>query len=535
MKEITTSKLILLVALFLIAFDNFAFFSHMTEVYPANLRNLAFLGSIILFFGGLVILPLTLICYRKTTKPVLITILIISSFVGYFMDSYNVVIDTSMIQNAVNTDLHESLDLLSFKMVWYVLLLGVLPSIFIYRVKITHVPAKQELLSKLKLTALSFGLIFLVPLAFSNYYASFFREHKSIRYYANPSYYMYASAKYVGSLIPSAPASVNQLGMDAKIPKGDDDRELVIMVVGETARADRFSLNGYKRDTNPYLEKQNVFSFTNFWSCGTSTAESLPCMFSVYNKSDYSRSKAQYTENLLDVLHHAGVNILWIDNNSDSKGVAQRVPHISYKTPQMNSVCDIECRDEGMLAHLQSYIDQHPTGDIFIVLHQMGSHGPAYYKRYPAAFEKFTPCCHTNELQKCSLLEVSNAYDNTILYTDYFLSKVINLLKRNDSGFESALFYVSDHGESLGENGLYLHGLPSFIAPDTQRHVPAIFWFGKHYDDIDTGLLKAKLGQKFTHDNIFHTILGLMEIKTSLYDKTMDIVHDVKLVEAKKE
>jgi lipid A ethanolaminephosphotransferase len=527
--KFTNTGLIILAAVFLVVFDNFAFFSHVMTVYPVNPTNILFTGSLALFLAALITLMLSLVCYRYTIKPVLIAVFIVSAFASYFMDSYNIIIDDSMIQNVASTDTHESMDLFSARLVWYVALLGILPSLFIYRVKIRTYSYSRETLSKVKLVAISILVIVAIPLSMGNYYASFFREHKPLRYYANPTNYIYASGKYFRALMGNAHASVKSLGLDAKIPQTDDDRELVIMVVGETARADRFSLNGYrKRDTNPLLREKQVFSFNNFWSCGTSTAESVPCMFSIYPKSDYSRSKAKSTENLLDVLDHAGVNLLWIDNNSDSKGVAVRVPHQNYRTPKVNSVCDVECRDEGMLSNLQAYIDEHPTGDIFIVLHQMGSHGPAYYKRYPSSFEKFTPACHTNELENCSTTELNNAYDNTILYTDYFLSRVIGLLENNSQAFEAALFYVSDHGESLGENGLYLHGLPDFFAPESQRHVPAIMWFGEKYDDINARKIHAKLTNKYTHDNIFHTVLGLMEINTGVYNKEMDIIHDTK-------
>jgi len=296
-------------------------------------------------------------------------------------------------------------------------------------------------------------------------------------------------------------------------------------VVGETARADRFSLNGYQRETNPLLKKEQLVSFSNFWSCGTSTAVSVPCMFSNINASDYKKENVKSTENIVDVLQHAGVNVLWLDNNSDSKGVALRVPYQSYKSPEINTVCDPECRDIGMLKNIQGYIEEHPQGDIFIVLHQMGNHGPAYYKRYPAEFEKFTPVCKTNQLEDCSKEELNNAYDNAILYTDYFLSEVIGLLKENVENFETAMFYVSDHGESLGENGLYLHGLPRFIAPDTQTHVPAIIWFDDGFYGLDMKLLARKTDNKYNHDNVFHTILGFMEIESATYDKKMNIIY----------
>ena len=229
-------------------------------------------------------------------------------------------------------------------------------------------------------------------------------------------------------------------------------------------------------------------------------------------------------ENLLDVLRHAGVNVLWLDNNSDSKGVALRSEYQNYRSKDKNPVCDEECRDVGMLSNLQDYIDSHPKGDIFIVLHQMGNHGPAYFKRYPAEFEKFQPTCQSNELGKCTREEIGNAYDNAILYTDYFLGQVIGFLKKNNARFETALFYVSDHGESLGENGLYLHGLPRGMAPETQTHIPAIMWFGANYHDVDQAVLRKRTSKHFTHDSVMPTVLGLMEIGTKVYRRELDML-----------
>jgi lipid A ethanolaminephosphotransferase len=232
------------------------------------------------------------------------------------------------------------------------------------------------------------------------------------------------------------------------------------------------------------------------------------------------------------VLQRAGVNVLWVDNNSDSKGVALRVPYRNYKSPEVNTICDIECRDVGMLVPLQDYIDSHPTGDILIVLHQMGNHGPAYYKRYPAEFEHFQPVCRNNDLNQCTREEIINAYDNALRYTDHFLAEAIELLKRNDDRFETAFFYVSDHGESLGEGGAYLHGLPKAIAPSGQLHVPALMWFGRNYDELDRAALMAKRGQPFSHDNLFHTVLGFMEIETSIYRRELDILDSCRKPEA---
>ena len=525
---INNTGLVIWTAVFLVVFTNITFFSNLTGVYPFGIKNILFLGSLLLFSIGLLVLILAPFCFRFTIKPVLITILLVSSLTAYFMDAYNVIIDDSMINNIAHTDLNESMDLFSIKLVLYFILLGVAPSFFVYRVNIEGGTFWKEFLSRVKLVVVVVLVMMLLVYAQSDYYSSFFREHKQLRYYANPTHFIYSIGKYAANHTKTGARVLNTIGLDAKIPETDKHRELIIFVIGETARADRFSLNGYEKETTPLLEKESVFSFNNFWSCGTTTAYSVPCMFSIYGSDEFSEEKGATSENVLDVLKRAGVNVVWLDNNSDSKGVADRVEYQSYKSPVVNHDCLPECHDEGMLENLQTYINEHPQGDIFIVLHQLGNHGPAYYKRYPAEFQKFTPVCKTNQLEECTKEEIDNAYDNAILYTDHFLAKVIELLKKNEKGFESAMFYVSDHGESLGEGGFYLHGLPNFIAPDEQKHVPAVLWLSKNFDDVDREKLAAGHNQKYTHDNLFHTILGFMEVETSIYDKSLDILYGSK-------
>ncbi len=522
----THSKLILIVALFLLAAGNLTFFSHLLDAYPPSLENLPHIISVAVLFGCVNVILLALLSYGRATKFVLIAILLVSASTAYFMDAYQVVIDDDMIDNLLKTDMAESFDLLSFKLLLYLIVLGVVPAFLIYRVPIKQQSFRRALISRLVVlggaVSLAAGTLFL----FGDFYASFAREHKSLRLYANPSYYLYSAGKTIGKAFKQPVQALKAVAEDAHIPETDEDRELIILVVGETARADHFSLNGYARETNPLLAKEDLASFTNTWACGTSTAVSVPCMFSIYDQDDYSKQKAAHTENVLDVLQRAGVNVIWLDNNSDSKGVAVRVPYESYKSPDKNSECDSECRDVGMLKNLQSYIDQHPQGDIFIVLHQMGNHGPAYYKRYPAKFERFTPVCQTNELSECGRSAIDNAYDNAILYTDYFLSRVIGLLKNNSDQFEAAMFYVSDHGESLGENNLFLHGLPDVLAPDVQKRVPMIFWFSESFleDGVGVDQLRSQLDASYSHDNVFHTVLGLFEVETGAYDPRKDLL-----------
>ncbi len=527
-RGLTANTLIVVVAVFLTAFGNGAFISNLLKTYALDGSTAVPLLSLIVVFGGTTIVLLAALCIWRATKPVLIFFLLLSSLAAYFMDSYGVVISDEMLHNAALTNVAEVRDLLNVKLLAYFVVLGLVPAVLVARLPLRWRGLRSELLARLKLLGFTLATMAGVVLAFGSFYASFFREHKALRAYANPTYYSYAAIQYLRQrLTPEVDTALAPVGRDAKIPATDPHRELIIMVLGETARADRFSLNGYARDTNPQLREAGAISLTNVWACGTSTAVSVPCMFALDGES---RSAARGTgrENLLDVLQHAGVNVLWRDNNSDSKGVALRVPYEDYRSPKLYPVCDLECRDEGMLGDLQRYIDAHPSGDIFIVLHQMGNHGPAYYRRYPAAFERFKPACRDDDLSRCSRDEIDNAYDNAILYTDHFLAQTIALLERNDAHFETALFYVSDHGESLGEGGLYLHGMPKLIAPDTQVRVPVVLWFGKNFDDVDLPALQKKRDVRFTHANIFHTVLGFLEIETSVYQAGLDILQDAR-------
>ncbi|WP_434638259.1 phosphoethanolamine--lipid A transferase [Sulfurimonas sp. NW7] len=529
MKKITQTQLIIYVSIFFILFDNYSFFHNVLQVYPLNWHNIGFLISLAVILVFFMIFLLSLVCYKYTLKPIIITLLLVSSLTNYFMNSYHVVIDASMIRNTLQTNMHESLDLVTLKQVLYFVFLGLLPSYFVYKAKIAYRPFKQEFFARLKLIGLSLAVIVASFFLFSKFYTSFVREHKPLRYSINPAYWMYSIGKYINLTFNSGPLVVKPIGLDAKIVNDDNRKKLVIMVVGEAARADHFSLNGYKRETNPLLAQDDIVDFPNFYSCGTSTAASVPCMFAKYGKSDYSYKKGISTENVLDVLKHTkDVAILWRDNNSDSKGVALRVPYEDYKIPKNNTVCaDGECRDVGMLVGLDKFIQKNKDKNILIVLHQMGNHGPAYYKRYPKAFEKFTPTCKTNQLEDCTQQEITNAYDNAILYTDYFLDKTINFLKKYENKYDTAMIYMSDHGESLGEGGVYLHGLPYFMAPDAQVHIGALMWFGKNMAKrVDEDALRKRKDEKYTQDDLFHTLLGIFDVHTKEYNKKLDILKD---------
>jgi lipid A ethanolaminephosphotransferase len=538
--KFSQTQLTLLISLFFTLFFNFSFFRKTLAVYPINSHNILFLMSLAVILFGAINLVLSLLIFlmnmllrlvrlKVIYKRFFLVIFFFATAAAYVMDSYSVVIDDTMLLNIMKTDSKETMDLLTWKLLFYFVFLFILPMLFIYKTKIEESTFKEELLAKLKTIGLSIVVIFAMLFSFGKFYASFFREQKPLRYYTNPTYWIYSTGKFGSNFFQNPNRTLEALGRNSVVPAQDKDRDLVILVVGETARRDKFSLNGNPHETNPLLKKENVISFTNVTSCGTSTAISVPCMFSHFGRGNFSVDNANSTENLLDVLSHTkAIDTLWRDNNSDSKGVAIRAKYEDFKTSATNTICDPECRDEGMLVGLQEHIDKVQKKDIFIVLHQMGNHGPAYYKRYPKRFEIFKPVCLTSELEKCTNEEIANTYDNAILYTDYFLSKVIELLKKNSKKFNTAMLYVSDHGESLGENGIYLHGLPYMMAPSEQKNIAMIMWFGGGMEkETNYVALRKNIDKPYSHDNVFHTVLGMFEVESSAYKPEMDILHGI--------
>lgn len=525
-REITLNELIIIVALYLVATANISFFEQVLYIYPMS-HNVGFVLSITGLLFGLLWLLLQLICYRETTKVVLIIMVVAAAICGYFTDTYGTIFDRDMLVNSLQTDQAEAMGLMAPSFIIRLLFLGVLPAIIISRVRLKRVPWRRALFRKSVTLILSLVLIAVCLLPFGDQYASFFRQHKQVRYYANPIAPVYSVIKlsmdYIDEL--RRPDTLILHATDAKraVTSGTTKPKLMVFVVGETVRADHVGLNGYNRDTMPLLAKQtDVYSFKDAASCGTSTAYSLPCMFSYANRKDYDVDTAEYHENVLDTLHKQGVNVIWRDNNSSSKGVADRVVFEDYKTSKLNPNCDIECRDIGMLDGFDKLVKSSVTSDsapreapkdTLILLHQMGNHGPAYYKRYPKAFEEYKPVCMTNELSKCDAQSVINGYDNAIRYTDYFLNNVIETLKPYQQDYDVMMVYISDHGESLGEKNVYLHGLPYSIAPDAQTKVPVIIW-SPMSNNIDGNSLSAMTRQPVSHDFITPSLLRFFNITT---------------------
>jgi lipid A ethanolaminephosphotransferase len=525
-----TSFLPLVIALFLTLAANTSLWSELFKIKGGlSFETIAYYSPFFLILTLTYTLFFSLIRFKYLFKIMTIFILLTASIAAYFMNSYGVMIDKSMIQNALETDIAETSELFSIQMLFYLVFLGILPSIIILRLPLNYKPFLKQLLSNLLVAIISLIIIVTTVFYFFGDFAPLYRNNRYVRHLINPVNYIKSIGSNISRLSGNQNKPIQAIGLDASFSHQsvkNNKKTLTILVVGETARAKNFSLNGYPRETNPYLKQEEIIYYNNFYSCGTATATSVPCMFSLLTHQTYSDSDAKYTEGLLDVLKHAGVDVLWRDNNSGCKGACARVLYENMANLKDKTFCNTEeCFDEILLNNLQNYIDEREK-DTLIVLHQKGSHGPSYHLRVPQQFKTFTPICENSQVNECTKESLINAYDNTIIYTDYFLKQVIKVLKQNSAKYNTAMIYVSDHGESLGENNMYLHGLPYMMAPDEQIHVPFILWFSDQLKSslgINSECLEQKSTSKYSHDNLFHSVLGLMNVSTNIYDTELDL------------
>ncbi|HDS1771298.1 phosphoethanolamine transferase [Pseudomonas aeruginosa] len=521
--------MIVLVALWMTLAVNTAFWSTVWRAIDGfGNGNPLFLISLPIFVMAWHFIILWALCWGRLLRPMLAILIVIASVASYFISRYGIVIDASMLMNMLQTDPAEARDLLSFGMLFWLLATVVLPIVMLYRLPLGRPRWRRQAVWRLGSLALVVALVGVVLATQYQSYASLLRNNRDLRLILVPSNVLGAVHSYAKRTLDKPQAFV-QVGTDAhqRIDAAASGRhKLMVVVVGETARAMNFSLNGYERDTNPELARRNVLSFKDVSSCGTATAISVPCMFQDLGRKGWKDQYANHREGLLDVLQRAGIDVLWRDNNSGCKGACDRVPNEDLSHARDAQACSTgECFDEVLLSGLQGYLDQR-SGNTVVVLHMKGSHGPSYYKRYPAAFERFTPVCRDNQLDQCEDQTLRNAYDNTLLYTDHVLAQLIDLLKHNGSRFDSAMLYVSDHGESLGEKGVYLHGLPYAMAPAEQTHVPMVLWMSQQLATargISLTCLGQRTGATLSHDNLFHSVLGIMDVQTTVYRDQLDM------------
>ncbi|MDD2843178.1 MAG: phosphoethanolamine--lipid A transferase [Tolumonas sp.] len=530
--QLKSQYLTLLLASYFTLILNYPFFRESWKVLNSieNVKT-GFIISIPLFVLFALNILFSLFTIKYLSKPIFIALVLTSSLVAYAGLTYGTVFDYGMIKNSAQTNMSEASSYLNPSLIICFLLTGIIPAFLIARTKIIYRPLLKEVLTKFAVISLS--LLGLLIIAFFYYqdYASVGRNNKFLQKYIVPTQYTWSGYKYVKETYFTTPLVYQQLGLDAKktVPPTVTKPQMTVMVLGETARAMNYQYNGYSRDTNRFTAPEGLISFRHVSSCGTATAVSVPCMFSFMGRKNYDESRAETQDNVLDVIHRAGLNVQWIDNDSGCKGVCARVPTLNIDIKTKSPLCDgTYCFDEIMLPELKRLLAEAKGKDTLIALHLIGSHGPTYYRRYPASHRIFTPDCERSDIQNCSHDELVNTYDNTIAYTDYMLSQVIALLKANSSEYNTSMLYMSDHGESLGEKGLYLHGTPYALAPEEQTHVPGLLWLSDNYakeKQIDTDCLRKEAQSKqVSQDYLSHSLLSLTGVATSTYKPELDLI-----------
>lgn len=510
------------VSLLWLAIYNVRFWQDSVQaMWHGTIGSAVFFASLFLVVWCLQALLLLLMPTRRAMRGAASALFVVAAVGTYFATKYGVVMNKDMLRNVFETDAQESLALLSGELFVQVLLLGALPALLVWKIRLPVMRASTRLRKRSVAILSLLALCAVALLGCSASYAVFFREHKPIRFTLVPvapltSAIGVAFDKNKGERGPL----INASGVAQRTASPRPKPLVVVMVVGETARAADFELGGYGRHTNPELAAlDDLVYFPHATSCGTATALSVPCMFSHLPRREFDVDEAPRYANVLDALQSTGVHVEWRDNNAGCKGVCARVASVA-------SCRESSCYDEVMLDGFAGKLDT-LQADTVIVMHQIGSHGPAYSQRYPPEFEKFRPACHSNQLQRCSAQEVVNAYDNTIVYTDHVLARTIDMLRQASNTVDGMLMYVSDHGESLGEQGMYLHGMPYAFAPDTQRHVPMLLWLSPAYaarQGIDVQCLESHAGEPRSHDNVYHTLLGAAEVRNDSYDAKLDLL-----------
>lgn len=456
----------------------------------------------------------------KILKPVLGVLILISAVTNVFCSQYGIVISPNMIRNSLETNPAEVFDLITLTWIFKVVLFSALPFVCL-----KYLPQTKRVAS-LSMGLLSIGLAGIFILSALQPMSSLMRNHREVRYLITPFNSLVSTYKTFKEDSSSSSQRV-RLVVDDSPQMGpalsNSTRPTVtVIVAGETTRSASWQLAGYDRETNPNLSQRNLISFPKVSTCGTDTEQSLPCMFSRIGRRDYDRQRIVTEESLLPLLQRAGFDVTWIDNQSGCKGVCQGVK--SKNAPQVARETD-----QNLVEALKRELAAPSTGkNRVIVLHMMGSHGPAYFKRYPQKMEFFKPACRSNDFSKCTREEILNAYDNSVRYTDYALNEMIKVLEARKD-IDSSLIFMSDHGESVGEKSLYLHGAPRLVAPNEQSQVPGILWLSEGTQKrLGTNVFTLTELDNVTHDHLYHTVLGLLDVDTKVYNPQWDLIQKIR-------
>ena len=444
----------------------------------------------------------TLLAHRRTIKPLAILLTITSCAGTYFIAKYNVAIDTSMVQNTVHTDATEVGQLLSLQMLPYVVFLLALPVLIIWSADITFQPRGRYLLGSLQLIAVTLCVAL----------ASLYLQYGAILRAGNVSnkYIVYSLVplNIISSSINATSKAIkpyfkrNEQNVEIAASVSAPDNLVVVLAVGESSRRKNFSVYGYeRRKTNPVLESIAGLHLLDAIATRGSTLYALP---KILEKNDVK---------LTTIVSKVGIPTACYVNYTLYDNCAA-----VGETKVSDCAHGGKCYDEDVIPLLKENIATYKSGYRFVVLHfGGGSHGPVYSDRYPPEFQQFQPMCTDADIaNKCSLDQVYNSYDNTILYVDHVVGQAITEL--DNSKIPYVFIYLSDHGESLLEDGLMFHGMPPGMSlPAEQAEIPLIV-----KSSIPISVVQRA---QYQQGDVFDTVLDLFAIRSKTFDKAGSFIN----------
>ncbi len=448
---------------------------------------------------------------------------------------YGVVFTPDMVRNILATDTAEASGYASARTAGIFLLAFLPPALVTLRLRASRGERKTPDLFRLppwlgRSLRGALCLLCAAALLAANFqaFAGAMRNDKSLRYRIAPVNILWSGAvTLLSDESPDSPRVRLVVDEAPEMTVRPEAPVLFVVVAGETARSASWGLSGYGRQTTPLLSMRRVISFDRVLACGTSTDQSLPCMFSRIGRSDYDRERILSEEALPDVLQRAGFDVEWIDNQSGCKGVCAGVPSRRPAFDPKHCTGEDACRDSVLLAEVERAIAAlQPGRPRVLFLHMIGSHGPAYHERSFEDVKVYRPECRSADFSGCTEKSIHNAYDNSILETDRVLSGVIDRMAAVPE-LRGGLLYLSDHGESLGEKGLYLHGAPYLLAPSEQKEVPMVMWFTPSFEkDFRVNRKALESRTPFggvTHEHFYSTVLGLLGVKSATRRDAFDL------------
>lgn len=435
---------------------------------------------------------------RIAGKAIIAFTLIANAISLYFINTYEVLITDMMMGNVFNTRYSEASEFISVSAMAYTLLLGIMPCIFLFAKRTGYSTFRQFLINT------GASLLTIIAILLVNMHNTLWIDRNSHE---------------IGSLLLPWSYTVNSVRYYNKekrrnrkeiilpdVQKATASRDLCVLIIGESARKENFSLYGYRRNTNPLLAKDSVMTFEAS-SAATYTTAAVKAILD-------HKSTGKLYEILPNYLYRAGVDVIWRSCNWGEPPLHIEKVYNKKVLTGMFPHCDARY-DAILLEGLEEDIISCEKTKQLIVLHCSTSHGPTYNKKYPEEFEIFTPVCESVEISTADHEELVNAYDNTILYTDYLIHSVIDILK----GFPDrrcCMIFVSDHGESLGENNLFMHGMPMGIAPKEQFEIPFIVWLS------DKGTTTKEL-DRIGQYHVFHSVMNYFGMESPVYNENFNI------------